>query len=216
MCHTTLPENYIEHDKIDLMHNKKQFWIVQLLGIIITVVMLVGGYFICPAVYNDSSYWNVIALVVLIIGYILYIILHEATHGVVMRLSVKAKLNFGFKGWAAYAGSTGYFDKKHYIVISLAPLVLWGIVFAVLNIFFHTDVWFAVIWVLQIGNIAGASGDLFCTYKMLRYPKDILVLDTGTEMTVYRRMTEEEIEEAENLKIAGQDNEPDNEVLQVD
>lgn len=197
MCNTILPENYIEYDKIDLQHNKKHFWLVQLISIVIIVIMLVVGYFICPTVYNDNSYWNIIALVVLAVGYILYIILHEATHGIVMRLSVKAKLNFGFKGWAAYAGSTGYFDKKHYIVVALAPLVLWGIVFAVLNIFFHTGVWFAVIWVLQIGNVAGASGDLFCTYKMLRYPKDILVHDTGMDMTVYRKMTEEEIDRVE-------------------
>ena len=36
---------------------------------------------------------------------------------------------------------------------------------------------------------------MFCTYKMFKCPKDILVNDTGLSMTVYRKMTAEEIAE---------------------
>ena len=193
MCHTILPENYTFYDKIDLQHNKKHFWIVQGISLVLLVAMIVAGYFIDNISFVENITDTFIALAVLIVGYILYIFLHEATHGIVMRLSVKAKLNFGFKGWAAYAGSTGYFDKKHYIAVSLAPLVLWGIIFGILNVFYNQGMWFWVIWLLQAGNISGASGDLFCTYKMLTYPNDILVNDTGMDMTVYRKMTEEEI-----------------------
>ena len=46
MCHSTLPEGYIYKDKIDLQHNKKQFWLVQGIGIILLVGLLVAGYFI--------------------------------------------------------------------------------------------------------------------------------------------------------------------------
>ena len=193
MCYETFPDVYTYLDKIDLQHNGKQFWIVNGISLILVVVMLIAGYFIDKFSIVSELYEQLIALAVVIVGFILYIILHEATHGVVMRLSVKAKLNFGFKGWAAYAGSTGYFDKKHYIAVALAPLVLWGIVFGVLNIFFNSGMWFWVIWVLQIGNVSGAAGDLFCTYKMFTYPKDILVRDSGTDMSIFRRKTEEEI-----------------------
>lgn len=194
MCHKTLPEGYTFLDKIDLQKNKKQFWLVQGIGLLIMTIMLVGGYFIERVNFFDEDYiTSIIAIAVLVVSYVLYIILHEATHGLVMYLSVRAKLNFGFVGWGAYAGSTGYFDKKHYILISLAPLVVWGIVFAVLNVFFHSGVWFWVIWLLQAGNISGACGDLFCTFKMFTYPKDVLVHDTGTNMTVFRKMTEEEL-----------------------
>jgi hypothetical protein len=40
---------------------------------------------------------------------------------------------------------------------------------------------------LQTINISGAAGDLFVTFKMFGYPKDILVTDTGLSMTVYSR-----------------------------
>lgn len=194
MCYSTLPESYTLHDKIDLQHNKKQFWLVQALAFAIIVIMLVCGYFIDNfSSFDDGTVENIIGIVVVVVGVVLYIILHEATHGLFMHLFVKGKLNFGFKGWAAYAGSSGYFDKKHYIVISLAPLVLWGIVFAVLNIVFNHGVWFWVIWILQLCNISGASGDMFCTYKMLRYPKDILVYDSGMDMLIFRRKTDAEL-----------------------
>ncbi len=199
MCYKNLPEGYVFHDKIDLQNNKKQFWLIQGIGILIMAIMFVGGYFIAGVGFldNEDLITLIIALIVLIVGYVLYIILHEATHGIVMYLSVDAKLNFGFVGWAAYVGSTGYFDKKHYILISLAPLVVWGIIFAVLNVFFHSGIWFWVIWFLQIGNVSGACGDLFCIYKTITYPKNVLVYDTGMNMTVYIMKTQEELE-AEN------------------
>lgn len=193
MCFETFPNGYTYLDKIDLQHNKKQFWLVNGISFLLLALMLVAGYFIDNITQIEESAELFIAIAVLIVGYVLYIVLHEATHGLVMRLSVKAKLNFGFKGWAAYAGSTGYFDKNHYIAIALAPLILWGIVFGILNFFFRSGMWFWVIWILQTGNVSGAAGDLFCTYKMFRYPKDILVRDSGTEMLIFRRQTEDEL-----------------------
>ncbi|MCI9407376.1 MAG: DUF3267 domain-containing protein [Clostridia bacterium] len=190
MCHSTLPEGYIYKDKIDLQHNKKQFWLVQGIGIILLLGLLVAGYFIVDFTKIEPNTEMYIAIAVGLVGYILYIIVHEITHAIVMRLSVKSKLNFGFNGWAAYAGSTGYYDKVHYIIIALSPLVIWGIILGVLNVFFHSGVWFWVIWFIQAGNISGAAGDLFCTYKMFTYPKDILVCDTGLDMTVYCRNEE--------------------------
>ena len=46
MCFGSLPEDYVYLDKIDLMHNKKQFWIVNGLSLAIMIVMIVAGYFI--------------------------------------------------------------------------------------------------------------------------------------------------------------------------
>lgn len=205
MCFKELPQDYTVFDKIDLQNNKRHFWTVQGLSLGITVVMIVGGWFIDRLTLSRSAE-DFIALGVLVLAYVAYVILHEATHALVMRLSVKAKLNFGFKGWAAYAGSAGYFDKKHYIIIALAPLVLWGTVFAVLTAFFHSGIWFWVIWFLQIGNVGGAAGDIFCTYKMTTYPKDILVHDTGLNMTVYRKMTREETEKSAAEETVENDN----------
>ncbi len=212
MCHKTLPQGYSFFDKIDLKNNKKQFWTVQGICLATIAVMLGIGWLIespikvLNSVYNaENNTESIIAVVVLIVGFVLYIFAHEAVHGLFMYAFCKTKINYGFVGWAAYAGSSAYYDKKHYIIIALAPVVVWGVVFAVLNIFFHSGIWFWVIWFLQIGNVSGACGDFFCVYKTARYPKDILVNDTGLEMQIFCRNAapaaiEEELATAETAE----------------
>lgn len=212
MCHKTLPQGYSFFDKIDLKNNKKQFWTVQGICLAIIAVMLGIGWLIespikvLNSVYNaENNTESIIAVVVMIVGFVLYIFAHEAVHGLFMYAFCKTKINYGFVGWAAYAGSSAYYDKKRYIIIALAPVVVWGVTFAVLNIFFHSGIWFWVIWFLQIGNVSGACGDFFCVYKTARYPKDILVNDTGLEMQIFCRNTapaaiEEEIATAETAE----------------
>ena len=126
----------------------------------------------------------------LIVGLVAYIVLHELTHGVFLSAFTKMKPKFGFTGWAAYCGNEGYCDKPRYAVVALAPLVFWGIVFAVLNVFFHEGIWFWVIWFLQTMNVGGSSGDIYVSCKLIKYPKEILVQDTGMEMKIYCRAAE--------------------------
>ncbi len=205
MCHKTLPQGYSFFDKIDLKNNKKQFWTVQGICLAIIAVMLGIGWLIESPLKIENNTESIIGLVVLIVGFVLYIFAHEAVHGLFMYAFCKTKIKYGFVGWAAYAGSSAYYDKKHYIIIALAPVVVWGVTFAVLNIFFHSGIWFWVIWFLQICNISGAAGDFFCVYKTARYPKDILVNDTGLEMQIFCRNAapaaiEEEIATAETAE----------------
>ena len=203
MCYKTLPQGYSFFDKIDLKNNKKQFWTVQGICLATIAVMLGIGWLIESPLKIENNTESIIGLVVLIV--VLYIFAHEAVHGLFMYAFCKTKIKYGFVGWAAYAGSSAYYDKKHYIIIALAPIVVWGVTFAVLNIFFHSGIWFWVIWFLQIGNVSGACGDFFCVYKTARYPKDILVNDTGLEMQIFCRNAapaaiEEELATAETAE----------------
>ncbi len=190
-----LPEGWVLHDTIDLKNNKKQFWAVQGLAVAIMVVMFAIGWFIQDPfnLYESNKpLWEYyLALGVIIVGFIAYIVLHELTHGVFLSAFTKEKPKFGFVGWAAYCGNEAYCNKPCYAVVALAPLVIWGIIFGVLNVFFHTGIWFWTIWLLQIGNVSGACGDIFVSCKLLKYPKEILVQDTGLSMRVYRYAPEE-------------------------
>ena len=202
-CSKVLPEGWTQLDKIDLKENKKQFWIMQGISILLAVLMIVAGCFIVhpSAFFGVEGTEEIIAIIVLIVGAVVYIVLHELTHGVFLSAFTRTKPKFGFVGWAAYCGNEAYCNKPCYAVVALSPLVVWGIVFGVLNVFFHDGIWFWVIWFLQTMNVAGAAGDLFVSFKLLFYPKEILVQDTGLAMTVYRRMTQEEmLSSAENTE----------------
>lgn len=176
---------------------------MQGISILLAVLMIVAGCFIVhPSVFfGATGMEEYIAIAVLVVGAVVYIVLHELTHGVFLSAFTRTKPKFGFVGWAAYCGNEAYCNKPCYAVVALSPLVVWGIVFGVLNVFFHDGVWFWVIWFLQTMNVAGAAGDLFVSFKLLFYPKEILVQDTGLAMTVYRRMTQEEmLSSAENTE----------------
>ena len=120
------------------------------------------------------------------LGYIAYIVLHELVHGVFMKCFSGIKPKYGFTLMYAYAGSSAYFNKKSYIIIALAPVVIWGAVLGVLCAVLPQS-WFWVVYLIQIGNISGAAGDFYVTFKFLKLPKDILVNDTGVAMTVYTK-----------------------------
>jgi hypothetical protein len=120
------------------------------------------------------------------LGYIAYIVLHELVHGIFMKHFSGVKPKYGFTLMYAYAGSEAYFNKKSYIIIALAPVVIWGAVLGVLCAVLPQS-WFWVVYLIQIGNISGAAGDFYVTFKFLKLPKDILVNDTGVAMTVYTK-----------------------------
>ncbi|MCI2113311.1 MAG: DUF3267 domain-containing protein [Ruminococcus sp.] len=97
---------------------------------------------------------------------------------------MQKKVKYGFTGLYAFAGCEEYFSKKPYIVIALAPIVVWGVVLAAVCCFVPES-WFWVVYFIQIMNLSGAAGDLYVTCKFSKFPKDILIKDTGLEMKVY-------------------------------
>ena len=103
-----------------------------------------------------------------------------------MKLCGTKKVKYGFTGLYAFAGSEDYYNKKAYIFIALAPVVLWGVVLAVINPFVPVE-WFWIVYLVQIMNLSGAAGDLFVTIKFSRMPRDILVQDSGLGMTVFSK-----------------------------
>ena len=184
----TLPEGYREWMKVDLQKNKKLALIVNGIGLIIAVVMAVIGQLIVPiqTLFDMEAGLGMYTLrfVVLLAGMVAYIILHELVHGVVMKHYSRQKPFYGFTGLYAYAGSKCYFDRRSYIVIALAPIVVWGVVLLILNLF-AAGSWFWVVYFIQISNVSGAAGDFYVSARFSKMPQDILVNDVGVSMTVY-------------------------------
>ena len=187
----SLPNDYTQLFEVNLQKSKKLAIAINIFAVIIAIIMIVPAHFIVPISELFSFEQGIVAYIirfaVLIVGSIAYIILHEAVHGITMKLFGARKIRYGFTGLYAYAGSNDdYFDKKRYIIIALAPVIIWGIVLGIIQ-FFVTDEWFWVVYWIQVSNISGAAGDLYVTAKFSKFPNDILVKDTGVEMTVYSK-----------------------------
>ncbi len=184
----TLPGNYKKLYCINLQKDKKPALVINLTGLAIMAVMIavVAPFKPLSLFFDFSDTANIIKVAVMLAGAFAYILLHEAVHGIFMKKFSGAKVKYGFTGMYAYAGSEAYFNKRDYIIIALAPIVIWGIVLAVINMLVPES-WFWAVYFIQIFNISGAAGDIFVTAKFSKLPDDILVNDTGYEMTVYKK-----------------------------
>lgn len=182
-----LPEGYKEIRNVDLTEDKKTFIVINIFSFINFIAIAVLGAIIKPISFTvDSKFLYLLILAVFL--YIIYIILHEAIHGYFMKKFSGIKAYYGHARFCAYAGSDAYFNKKHYIIISLAPVVILGIVLFIINAIVPQS-YFWVIYFVQMGNIAGAAGDFYVIYLMSKMPDDTLTQDTGESMTMYSRQS---------------------------
>ena len=177
-----LPEGYREVSRIDLEKNKTQMVLVNVLSVIVAVVVLIPMLLLAPA--EAEFIHEPLDVVILLAGMFGYIILHEAVHGVCFWAFSRQKPRFGWKSAYAYAASDCYYRKGPYLVIALAPVVLWGVVLAVMAALLPAECYWTV-QLIQLINLSGAAGDLYVTWLLSRMPKDILIQDAGVAMQVF-------------------------------
>jgi hypothetical protein len=124
---------------------------------------------------------------ILIIGIIAVIVLHELAHGIAMQAyGARAKYGFILKGLMFYATSPGYaFQRNQYIIIILAPLVSLSILACLgILVFAGTStVWLLAVWATINGS--AAIGDLWILTIVLRYPSHAYVMDEHDGMRVF-------------------------------
>lgn len=186
----SLPQGYREILSVDLQKNKKLMLLVNGIAIVLAGLMLAVGIRLVPVstLFDMSAGMGAYfaRFGVLLVLLVLYMVLHELTHAAAMKLCGTKKVRFGFTGMYAFAGSDDYYPKLPYIAIALAPIVLLGIIIAVVNALVPES-WFWVVYIVQITNISGAGGDLYVTLRFAVLPGDILVRDYGVGMHVYSK-----------------------------
>ena len=180
-----LPSGYREVRKVDLMRNRKEAVLVNLLALVITVLMSALGFVLCPPFTEmQIGIHTIVSLIAISAGIVLYMILHELIHGVFMKNFSGLKPRYGFTGLYAYAGSDALFTRRQYLIIAFAPVVILGIIIAVLNVaFYETAFW--ELYIIQTVNLSGAAGDFYVGFVIARSGNDVLVRDTGTDMAFY-------------------------------
>ncbi len=182
---TRLPEGYREIRRINLLKNRRQAALVNLIALMITAAMTALGFALCPPFQgNGVSIHTIIGVVLTLFGIAAYIVLHEAVHGVFMKAFSGKKPRYGYAGFYAYAGSDALFGRKQYLIIAFAPVVILGVLLAVLiRAFYETAFWY--LYAIQIVNISGAAGDFYVGYLIARSDGDVMVRDAGTDMSFY-------------------------------
>ena len=190
-----LPENY----KLDKTIDAKNF----LFGLLLNVLALVVGGIVFFITYilkfqnlqipeNDRQVLLQLLISILIVGlgFIVYIVLHELTHGIFYKYFTKQKLKFGLTLTVAYCGVPNvYVRKKETIIACLAPLVIYTILFAMIIIFLPSNIINLTVTLLFSLHVGGCSGDIYLSLILLtKYKKDTYIKDTGPTQYIYKKV----------------------------
>lgn len=169
--------------KFGILMNVAAFLIM--LAVIVPAVLLIrpAGFFA-----EENIFANMLRCGFLSLSMILYLVLHELTHGLAYKLLTKQKLTFGITLSVAYCGVPNIFVYRKAALISLlAPFLVFLPVF-LLPVFFLENPWNQLVFVILLAShVGGCAGDLYDTLLYLfrfRSP-DTLMQDTGPKQTFY-------------------------------
>ena len=144
--------------------------------------ILIGIVFI---ILNNSVENNTIKSQWFLLGCILYIILHEITHLIFMKIFSKEKINISIKFPTISVGSNAKYSKKQFSIIALAPVIILGIILILLILFSSKD--YTFLWsILLTLNFAGSGGDFLQFLKISKYPTNTYFQDTSNETIVFQ------------------------------
>lgn len=190
-----LPENYRLVKTVDAM--KAPFAVVFNL---LSLVMMVGAFAVLYFAFGTDvslikeqfltlpDFTKILALLLLVVGFIVYIVLHELVHGVVYKAFTKRKLTFGVTMTCAYCGVPDVFVYRTASLCALlAPFVIFSIAFIVPMFFLQNTVWFLLLAALFAMHFGGCVGDLYITVLYVFKFRDgkTLMRDTGPVQTFY-------------------------------
>ncbi len=178
-----LPQDYKLLKKFDLKEDKNINLFIQLLFVLIAgsmILLSIGLKF--PMRPN----WHAaVTIIVTILLCMVYIVLHEMIHGIFIKLLSGVKPDFYFRlPLIATGSSKAYFERKSFIIIALAPVIILGVILIAL-LFFVASNFFLSVYIVLILNFAGASGDYIQVYAIARLPETALIQDTGKETLIY-------------------------------
>ena len=190
-----LPENYRLVKTVDA--TKAPFAVVFNL---LSLVMMVGAFAVLYFAFGTDvslikeqfltlpDFTKILALLLLVVGFIVYIVLHELVHGVVYKAFTKRKLTFGVTMTCAYCGVPDVFVYRTASLCAvLASCVICSIVIIVPMFFLQITVWFLLLAALFAMHFGGCVGDLYITVLYVFKFRDgkTLMRDTGPVQTFY-------------------------------
>ena len=184
-----LPENY----ELDITIDMKKMSTNIFLNVLNILFVIISFLILIPLKFKEIKIDNLIELSIVmfiaLIGFIIYIVLHELTHGLFYKIFTKQKLTFGVSLTYAYCGVPNiYVRKKEAIIACLSPLIIFSIIFLTLIFILPPNYINLSIIILFSFHFGGCSGDIYLSLILLtKYDKDTYIKDTGPTQYIYKK-----------------------------
>lgn len=184
---TECPTNYILKASYDLKDKKNNLTIQMIFmliaGISITLMLIFKFNF-----ESEYSAWLNISITLTLV--VIYLAMHELTHGLLISLLSKTKSTYKVRFPFLTTGTNAFLNKKSFIIVCLGPSVIWGIVFIVSLILVPQNL-FLSFYILLVLNFAGSAGDYLQVHLVSKSSQLSLIKDDGTKTNIYEPVKKE-------------------------
>lgn len=177
-----LPPRYGVHTTVDLKADRKVAAAIQVVFVAIAVVSV--GLALILGFPLSGGFGTWVNFAVMVIACLLYMVIHELTHAGFLYLFSRTRPAFALRIPYLVVGGRGYLNTRSFIVVALAPVVVWGVILVILQVTLPAQFFFSV-YIVTILNFAGSAGDYFQAYAVAKLPPIALIQDDGTATTVY-------------------------------
>lgn len=187
----TLPKGYVLVKHVNAANSGKQTLVYSLLAFVPLIIILPLLILIAYFTGDITQFENVGAAVIAGCAvFIVYIILHELTHGVTYKCFTGQKLKFGLTLTVAFCGVPDvYVRKKASIAALIMPFAVFSVIFLSLTVglWFVSPLYGIVAGAVFACHLGGCVGDLHWTLMYLTKYKNCntLMRDTGPEQWLY-------------------------------
>lgn len=171
----------------DTSKDKKLMFYVNLTEAVVGAVLLLIGCKIVPfkEMYNVSGLtkfmWRSVALVLCMAA---CLALHEMIHIIAVKHFTGESAEKGFDKFYPYVGSKEELNKKNYLRISLAPIVIID-VFLLILLAIAPRSWFWLVYITLTMHVSGTVGDIYCAYKIISEKNGITIIDNGKAVEIW-------------------------------
>lgn len=191
----TLPPNFRLFKRLSIRENAPLLMLnvvsLALLGLA-SVLMLVLLRWLRPQdvaatfTFSIEGTSNFLVVILIVLGATTaMMVVHEAFHGIFFWYYTRTRPKFGFRGAYAFAAAPDWYVRRTpYLVTSLAPLVGITLIGILLLVVLPVR-WVPLLLLVVSLNAAGAVGDLWVAYWLVRCPPDALGNDQGDVTSLY-------------------------------
>ncbi|MBQ2729451.1 MAG: DUF3267 domain-containing protein [Clostridia bacterium] len=188
-----LPEGYTQVYHLNAKNVKVGLIFNLIAAVIMIAVIIIAAIpvFAFDKFPDEFDFWQVefsfLAAMVLLL---VYLVLHELTHGAAYKIMTGEKLKFGVSWSCAFCGVPDiYTYRKTALVALLAPFCLFSVILIPLTcvaLYISIYIYFVLVLVLA-SHLGGCIGDIFVTILLsTKYRnKALLMRDTGPEQFFY-------------------------------
>ncbi|QGU08426.1 hypothetical protein COCCU_12630 [Corynebacterium occultum] len=177
---THLPVGHKHHRSINFPGDHK----VQIQSYFIAVVLLAVAVALLFELPISSGWHPGIVIAVTIIAALIYMALHEATHGIALHILSGKPSSYSLRLPFLSTGNQSFFTQLSLVTAALAPVVLLGGLLLAALLLMPAD-FRMTLYILLSLNFAGSAGDYVESAIALKQPKNALLRDNGEDLEVY-------------------------------